>query len=199
MRCSKCKLYRFDKEGSSAGEWKERGVGQVFSPGVQCTLSSGSMTLGFRTCDEHILGGRCGARCPFLVSSVPSPWGLGVRLLGHPTSPCMDSDLGKVRNLGTGSTLFSVSWSGFRAGLKELKTTDKPRTKGQLHCTDCVGGSEVPDMPLIQEVSLWCRCVTDWFQVREGRSVQADEARKESEWSSIGVCASLTRSDGCPI
>ena len=27
--CSKCKLYRFDKEGSSAGEWKERGVGQV--------------------------------------------------------------------------------------------------------------------------------------------------------------------------
>lgn len=26
--CSKCKLYRFDKE-SGSGEWKERGVGQV--------------------------------------------------------------------------------------------------------------------------------------------------------------------------
>jgi len=26
MRCSKCKLYRFDHD---AGEWKERGVGQV--------------------------------------------------------------------------------------------------------------------------------------------------------------------------
>ena len=26
---SKSKLYRFDKEGSSSGEWKERGVGQV--------------------------------------------------------------------------------------------------------------------------------------------------------------------------
>ena len=41
--CSKCKLYRFDKEGSSSGEWKERGVGQASLLLLWLPVASGPM------------------------------------------------------------------------------------------------------------------------------------------------------------